>query len=125
MEVNREQADFNDAFGFLKQVSRDFEICSLSSQANNPYAWSKALFSLSRALSPWMKPEEENYFLTNMEKINDGIFQLTRNKKAIIQNHIPPELYKMLDTYERLLWRIYFDSGLMMKKADDPMKALR
>ena len=125
MEDKREVAEFNDAFGFLKQLSRDFDICSLSSQGNNPYAWSKALFSLSRALSPWMKEEEEEYFLTEMDNVNNEIFMLTRNKKATMMNHIPPELYKMLDKYERFLWRIYFDSGLMMKKQDDATKSLR
>jgi hypothetical protein len=125
MEEKREIAEFNDAFGFLKQLSRDFDICSLSSQGNNPYAWSKALFTLSRALSPWMREAEEQYFITQRDIINNQIFILTRNKKSSMLNQIPPELYNMLDKYERLLWRIYFDSGLMMKKQDDATKSLR
>lgn len=125
MEDKRELAEFNDAFGFLKQVSDDFKRADMYSQMLDAYSWSNVLFALSRSLSTYMKKEEEEYFIQERGIIKSQLFVMSRNRKNIMSNNIPEELYNKLDTYERKLWRIFADSGLMMKKQDDATRSLR
>jgi hypothetical protein len=125
MEEKREQAEFNDAFGFLKQISDDFKRADMFSQMLDAYGWSNTLFALSRSLSTYMKKEEEEYFIRERTTIKMMLYQHSRNRKAHLSNNIPEELYDVLDLYERKLWKIFADSGLMMKKVEDAMRALR
>ena len=124
-EPKREISEFNNAIGYLNHINSLFIEASIWSKNLDANNWSNTLWSLFRVLSAEMTTDEETYFLAAREEIKTQLFYLSRNRKAMIMNTIPEELYSRLDEFERRLRKIYKDTGLMNKQPEDAMKALK
>lgn len=116
--VDIAKAEFNGAFDYLSRINQLLTACIMSSVRMDLNNWYHVLMQLFKELSTEMTPNQIRAINNELIKINSEHNLL--NKKAI-----DPKLYLRLHNIELELRKVYNSSGLQMKRAEDPTKALR
>lgn len=130
-EDDRQQTEFNNAFGIIQTIQRCYEECNASRvKPYDIHTWSTALDNLFMTLSTSMKDAERIILFEELRKIRESV-----NTLSVVQNKVyranrkhigvPMQLFETMLGFELKLRKIAKDSGLEMRVLDDAMKALR
>jgi len=122
-ETQRDQSEFNMAFGFLNKINSLLWTCSESSLRLDAYTWFHALRSLTRTLTTELNEKQAEQIKEYINLINPLLQRhVLDTKKGKVR--IESKLYDLLDNYEVLIMNVLKGAGLLLKMKESAEFAL-
>ena len=116
MDGSGQQAEFNDALGFLRRIDAIFREMDQESGNYNVERWAALISELTRELCS---------YIVKLDDWNKRLFELLKsveNYKTRDEERIPTSLIWEMHLMEIELRLVYNNSGLQMKHKEDVLE---